>query len=121
MAKAHAQATAAQEAAVARGSRQRHSTKPVFVLNVAKDLRKASSVHAIALRSLKLFLRIGEPCCGKNRPWSLNFKTQRLACRPGFDEFVEQYAESSKRVTDRECSDVKQHDRDLVGNAEALA
>ena len=31
----------------------------------------------------ELVLRIGEPSCGKSRPWSLNFKTRRLACRPG--------------------------------------
>ena len=37
------------------------------------------------------------------------------------DEFVEQYAESTKRVIDQECSDVKKHERDLVENAEALA
>ena len=36
-------------------------------------------------------------------------------------EFVEQYAESTKRVIDQECSDVKKHERDLVENAEALA
>ena len=36
-------------------------------------------------------------------------------------EFVEQYAESTKRVIDRECSDVKKHERDLLENAEALA
>ena len=34
------------------------------------------------------------------------------------DEFVEQYAESTKCVIDRECSDVKKHDRNLVENAE---
>ena len=37
------------------------------------------------------------------------------------DEFVEQYAESTKRVIDQECSDVKKHERDLVENGEALA
>ena len=37
------------------------------------------------------------------------------------DEFVEQCAESTKRVIDQECSDVKKHERDLVENAEALA
>ena len=41
---------------------QRHSTTPVLMLKiVANDLRKASSVNAIALQSLSLFLRIGEP------------------------------------------------------------
>ena len=72
---------------------------PVFMLKiVVNDLRKAPPVIAIALQSLSLFLRIGESCCGKSRPWSLNFKTRRLACRPGFDDFVEQHAESTKRV-----------------------
>ena len=32
-----------------------------------------------------------------------------------------QYAESTKRVIDRECSEVKKHERDLVENAEAMA
>ena len=31
------------------------------------------------------------------------------------------YEESTKRIIDRECSDVKKHERDLVENAEALA
>ena len=37
------------------------------------------------------------------------------------DEFVEQYAESTKRVIDQECSDVKKHEQDFVENAESLA
>ena len=43
------------------GSRlQRHSTTPVFMLKiVANDLKKGSSVNAIALQSPSLFLRIG--------------------------------------------------------------
>ena len=102
--------------------RQRHSTTPVLMLKiVANDLRKASSVNAIALQSLSLFLRIKEPSCGKSRPWSLNFKDTALGVQAQVDEFVEQYAERTKRVIDRECSDVKKHERDLVENAEALA
>ena len=37
------------------------------------------------------------------------------------DEFVEQYAESTKRVINQVRSDVKKHERDLVENAKALA
>ena len=37
------------------------------------------------------------------------------------DEFVEHFAKSTKRVIDREFSDVKKHERKLVENAEALA
>ena len=110
------------ECSVVGSWRQRHLTTPVFMLKiVANDFRKASSVNAIALQSLSLFLRMREPSCGKSRPWSLNFKTRRLACRPRLMSFVEQYAESTKCVIDRECSDVKKHERDLVENAEALA
>ena len=36
------------------------------------------------------------------------------------DEFVEQYAESTKRVIDRECSDVKKHEQDLSGERRGL-
>ena len=50
-----------------------------------------------------------------------NFKTRRLGMQAQVDEFVEQYAESTKRVIDRECSDVKKHEQELVENAEALA
>ena len=77
-------------------------------------------MNAIALQSLMLFLRIWECSCGKSRPWSLNFKT-RLGMQARVDEFVEQYTESTKRVIDWECSDVKKHERDFVENAEALA
>ena len=86
MANAHAQAAAEQEAAVARCrflAAAALDNARAHAEIVANDLRKASSVNAIALQSLSLFLRIGEPSCGKSRPWSLNFKTRRLACRPG--------------------------------------
>ena len=49
------------------------------------------------------------------------FQDTTLGMQARVDEFVEQYAESTKRVIDRECSDVKKHERDLVENAEALA
>ena len=44
-----------------------------------------------------------------------------LGMQAQVDEFVEQYAESTKRVIDRECSDVKKHEQDFVETAEALA
>ena len=49
------------------------------------------------------------------------FQDTALGMQGQVDEFVEQYAESTKRVIDPECSDVKKHGRDLVENAEALA
>ena len=49
------------------------------------------------------------------------FQDTALGMQAQVDEFVEQYAESTKRVIDRECSDVKKHEQDLVENAEALA
>ena len=49
------------------------------------------------------------------------FQDTALGMQAQVDEFVEQYAESTKRVIDRECSDGKKHEQDLVENAEALA
>ena len=104
------------------GPRRRwHSTTPVLVPKIiANDLRKASSLNAIALQSLNLFLRIWEPSCGKQAMVS-ELQDTALRMQAQVDEFVEQYAESTKRVIDRECSDVKKHEQDLVENAEALA
>ena len=49
------------------------------------------------------------------------FRDKALGRKAQVDEFVEQYAESTKRVIERECSDVKEHEQDLVENAEAVA
>ena len=49
------------------------------------------------------------------------FQDTALGMQAQVDEFIEQHAESTKRVIDRECSDVKKHEQDLVENAEALA
>ena len=49
------------------------------------------------------------------------FQDTALGMQAQVDEFVEQYAESTKRVIDQECSDAKKHERDLVENAEGLA
>ena len=102
--------------------RQRHSTMPVLMLKIiVNDLRKASSMNAIALQSLMLFLRIWEPVAGEEQEMVSEFQDTALGMQAQVDEFVEQYAESTKRVIDQECSDVKKHERDLVENAEALA
>ena len=45
------------------------------------------------------------------------FQDTALGMQAQVDEFVEQYAESTKRVIDRECSDLKKHEQDLVENA----
>ena len=39
----------------------------------------------------------------------------------GMQARVEEFVESTKRVIDRDSSDVKEHEQDLVENAEALA
>ena len=70
MANARAQAVTEQEAAVARCRSSAAAALELMLKIVANDLRKASSVNAIALQSLILFLRIWEPSCGKSRPWS---------------------------------------------------
>ena len=44
-----------------------------------------------------------------------------LGMQAQVDEFVDQYAESTKRVVDWESSDVKKHDQDFVENAGSLA
>ena len=49
------------------------------------------------------------------------FQDTALGMQAQVDEFVEQYAEGTKRVIDRECSDMKKHEQDLVENAKALA
>ena len=47
------------------------------------------------------------------------FQDTALGVQARVDEFIEQYAVSTKRVVDWECSDVKKHERE-VENAEAL-
>ena len=49
------------------------------------------------------------------------FRDTALGMQAQVDEFVAQYAQSTKRVIDRECSDVKKHEQDFVENVESLA
>ena len=84
--------------------RQPHSTMPVLMLKiVANDLRKASSVNAIALQLLTLFLRIWE-----EQAMVCEFQDMALDMHAHVYEFVEHFAE-------------KKQEQDLVENAEALA
>ena len=78
---------------------------------IANDLRKASSVNAIVLQSLTLFLRYGSPVAGRA---GHGLRISRHGAWHAGPEFVEQYAERTKRVIDRECSNVKKHEQDLV-------
>ena len=86
MANAHAQAAAEQEAAVARCR---------FLAAAALDNAHAHAENRCE-RLEEGFVRerdraavaelvpadLGESCCGKSRPWSPNFKTRHLVCRP---------------------------------------
>ena len=76
--------------------------------------RDCSAVADAVLADLGVQLR-------KEQVMVSEFQDTALGIQARVDEFVEQYAESTKRVIDRECSDEKKHKRDLVGNAEASA
>ena len=123
MANAHAQATAEQEAAVARCR---------FLAAAALDNalfhaehccerleegfireRDCAAVDELVFAEKGVLLREEQAMVSEFQDTALGMA--------GVDEFVEQYAESTKRVIDWECSDVKKHERDLVVNAEALA
>ena len=78
-------------------------------------------MNAIEPQSLTLFLRIGEAQLREEQAMVSEFQDTALGMQAQVDEFVEQYAESTKRVIDRECSDVKKHEQDLVENAKALS
>ena len=76
--------------------------------------RDCSAVADVVLADLGVQLR-------EEQAMVSEFQDTALGMQAQVDEFVEQYAESSKRVIDQECSDVEKHERDLVENAEALA
>ena len=85
MANARAQAATEQEAAVARC----RSSAAAALDNArahaefhCERLEEGFVLERDCAAVLSLFLRIWEPSCGKSRPWSPNFKTRRLACRP---------------------------------------
>ena len=124
VANARAQAAAEQEVAVARcrssaavaldNARARAENhcerlEEGFVLE-----RDRAAVADLVLADMGAQLRDEQAMVSELRDTALGMQAQ-------VDEFVEQYAESTKRVIDWECSDVKKHEQDLVENAEALA
>ena len=124
MANARAQAAAEQEAAVARcrssaaaalDNARAHAENRCERLEegfVRERDRAAVAELVLADRGAQL---------REEQAMVSEFQDTALGMQAQVDEFVEQYAESTKRVIDRECSDVKKHERDLVENAEALA
>ena len=102
--------------------RQRHSTTFVLMLKmIAKRLeegfvreRDRAAVADLVLADLGAQLR-------EEQAMVSEFQDTALGMQAQVDEFFEQYAERTKRVIDRECSDVRKHEQDLVENAEALA
>ena len=124
MANAHAQATAEQEAAVARCR---------FLAAAALDNASVHAVHRCE-RLEEGFIRERDRAAvaelvpadrgvllREEQAMVSEFQDTALSMQARVDEFVEQCAESTKRVIDQECSDVKKQRRDLVENAEALA
>ena len=124
MANARAQAATEQEVAVARcrssaaaalDNAHAHAENRCERLeeSFARE-RDRAAVADLVLADMAAQLRDEQAVVSELRGTALGMKAQ-------VDEFVEQYAESTKRVIDRECSDVKKHEQDFVENAEALA
>ena len=123
-ANAHAQAAAEQEAAVARcrflaaaaldNARAHAENRCERIEEGFIRERDRAAVAELALADRGAQLR-------EEQAMVSEFQDTALGMQAQVDEFVEQYAESTKCVIDRECSDVKKHVRDLVENAEALA
>ena len=124
MANARAQAATEQEVAVARcrssaaaalDNARAHAENHCERLEegFARE-RDRAAVADLVLADMAAQLRDEQAMVSELRDTALGMQAQ-------VDEFVEQYAESTKRVIDRECPDVKKHERDLVENAEALA
>ena len=76
--------------------------------------RDRAAVADLVLADVAAQLRDEQAMVSELRGTALGMQAQ-------VDEFVEQYAESTKRVIDRECSDAKKHEQDFLENAEALA
>ena len=76
--------------------------------------RDRAAVADLVLADMAAQLRDEQAMVSELRDTALGMQAQ-------VDEFVHQYAEITKRVIDRECSDVKKHEQDFVENAEALA
>ena len=120
MANAHAQAAAEQDAAVDRCrllAAAAFDDVSAHAENRCERLeegfvreRDCSAVADVVLADLGVQLR-------EEQVMVSEFQDAALGMQAQVDEFVEQYAESTKRVIDQECSDVKKHERDLVENS----
>ena len=118
MANAHAQAAAEQEVAVARCrflAAAALDNARVHAENRCERLeegfvreRDRAAVAELALAVRGVLLREEEAMVSEFQDTALGMQSQA-------DEFVEQYAESTKCVIDWECSDVKKHERDFGG------
>ena len=75
--------------------------------------RDCSAVADVVLADLGVQLREEQAMVSELQDTALGMQAQ-------FDEFVEQYAESAKRVIDQDSSDVKEHEQDLVGERQNL-
>ena len=73
--------------------------------------RDRAAVADLVLADMAAQLRDEKAMVSELRGTALGMQAQ-------VDEFVEQYAESTKRVIDWECSDVKKHEQDFVQNAD---
>ena len=124
MANARAQATMEQEIAVARcrssaaaaldNARAHAENRCERLEGSFACERDRAAVADLVLADMAAQLRDEQAMVSELRGTALGMQAQ-------VDEFVEQYAESTKRVIDWECSDVKKHEQDFVENAEALA
>ena len=124
MANARAQAATKQEAAVARCRSSAAAALDNAIAHaenrcerLEEDFvreRDRAAIADLVLADLGAQLR-------EEQAMVSEFQDTTLGMQARVDEFVEQYAESTKRVIDLECSDVKKHERDSVENAEALA
>ena len=124
MASAHAHAAAKQEAAVARcrfvaaaaldNARAHAENRCERLVEGFVRERDCSAVADVVLADLGVQLREVQVMVSEFQDTALGMQAQ-------VDEFVEQYAESTKRVIDQECSDVKKHEQDFEENAKALA
>ena len=123
VANVHAHAAAKREAAVARcrfmaaaaldNARAHAENRCERLVEGFVRERDCSAVADVVLTDLGVQLRGVQVMVSEFQDTTLDVQAQD-------DEFVEQFAVSTKRVIDCECSDVKKHDRDLVENAEAL-
>ena len=124
MANAHAQAAAEQEAAVARCrflAAAALDNARVHAENRCERLEEGFIRERDRAAVAELVLADRGAQLREEQAMVSEFQDTALGMQARVDEFVEQYAESTKRVIDWECSDVKKHERDLVENAEALA